>query len=139
MDGGPLTRPPNGYVESKDGLQVVDAVAVAALDTGTRDVDGCAAPGDRAGDGYTAPGVLEWNKGEHHLILRRCPRHQKHSRRRVEMLRFATQDLCEVKNPGSVINNCGGYVRRRYTMSGAIRPRLASRRLLTSQVSTLIS
>ena len=25
VDGGPLTRPPNGYVESKDGLQVVDA------------------------------------------------------------------------------------------------------------------
>ena len=59
VDGGPLTRPPNGYVESKDGLQVVDAIAVAALDTDTRDVDGCAAPGDRAGDGYTAPGVLE--------------------------------------------------------------------------------
>ena len=26
------------------------------------------------------------------------------------MLRFATQDLCEANNPGSVINNCGGYV-----------------------------
>ena len=104
VDGGPLTRPP------KDGLQVVDAVAVAALDTDTRDVDGCAAPGDKAGDGYTAPGVLERNKGELHLILRRCPRHRKHTRRRVGMLRFATQGLCEAKNPGSVINNCGGYV-----------------------------
>ena len=42
VDGGPLTRPPNGYVESKDGPEVVDAVAVAAWDTDTRDVDGCA-------------------------------------------------------------------------------------------------
>ena len=80
VDGGPLTRPPNGYVESKDGLQVVDAVAVAALDTEGR-------------GRYTAPGVLERNKGDVHLILRRCPRHRKHSRRRVEMLRFATQDM----------------------------------------------
>ena len=57
VDGGPLTRPPDEYVESKDGLEVVDAVAVAALDTDTRDVDGCAAPGDGAGDGYIAPGA----------------------------------------------------------------------------------
>ena len=71
---------------------------------------GAQPPGDRARDGYAAPGVLERNKGEHHLILRRCPRHRKHTRRRVEMLRFAKQVLCEAKNPGSVINNCGGYV-----------------------------
>ena len=78
---GPRTR----MVESKDGLEVVDAVAVAALDTDTRGVDGCAAPGDSAGVGYTAsaPEEPERNKGEHHLILRRYPRHRKHTMRRV--------------------------------------------------------
>ena len=91
-DGGPLTRPPNGYVESKNGLEVVDAIAVAALDTDTRDVDGCAAPGDSAGDGYTAPGEPERNKGEQHLTLRRCPRHRKHTRRRVGVSPMPTAD-----------------------------------------------
>ena len=76
-------------------------------------------------------------------------------RRRVGMLRFATQDLCEAKNPGSVINNCGGYVQSAVHEFDGLKsgnkvkaeihdvrrdkPRLASRRLLTPQILTLIS
>ena len=52
--------------------------------------------------------VVDWiqAEGEHHLLHERCPRHRGAVWR---WLRFATQDLYEAKNPGSVINNCGGF------------------------------
>ena len=55
MDSGPLTRPSNGYVESKDGLEVVDAVAVAALDTDTRTWTGAQCPETVQGTGAAHP------------------------------------------------------------------------------------